>query len=260
MGAPRGSIPPPETTPKLAALLARDKLEVRYRIDGARASLHHAIKAVWQSCAAGEISFEDAGRRESLLRDEFPPPPAGPICACPDRPLPRPRRRPDLDERRRHARKLAFSGPMPPQLACLFTVAQLAVLDIVAGEVVEKGTCRLTVKEIADRSNTCLRTVQNSIRQARLHGLLVVRHRRLSKRMSLPNIIVVVSKEWLLWLGRRGAWMPSPRMENKGASRFAPQVSKYKKESSNRTSVGEQDRKRDDPRPWSDSDLESDPP
>ena len=119
------------------AILGREAIEARYRIDGARASIAVAIKEVWRSYAAGEIDEAEAEHRDRQLRGEYPQPPLS-LRACPTIPLPRPRRRPDLDERRQHARKLAFSGPMPPQLACMFTVAQLAVLNIVAGEVVEK--------------------------------------------------------------------------------------------------------------------------
>ena len=127
----------------------------------------------------------------------------------------------------------------------MFSVSQLAILNIVAGEVVEKGTCRLTVKEIADRAKTCRRTVQNSMRAARLCGLLVVKRRRLSRTISLPNIVIITSKEWLVWLKRRGAWAPArriidlrtlrqaanaailpllPSASNKGAKHCAPQV------------------------------------
>ena len=187
----------------------RDKAEARNRIDGNRASIAHAIKAVWRAYTDGEIDDGEAERRDRQLRDEYPQPPqpARPVAV----PLPpRPRRRPDLAGRRQHARKLAFSGPMPPRLACMFTTSQLAVLNIVADEVVKKGTCRLTIGELADRAQTCHRTVQNAIREARLGGLLKVRCRRLSRTMSLPNIVIIVSKEWLLWLNRRGGWGAGP--------------------------------------------------
>lgn len=223
-----------EITHQRAVLgLARDKAEARNRIEGNRASIAHAIKAVWRAYVAGEIDEAEAERRDRQLRDEYPQPPAArPIAASLP---PRPRRRPDLAGRRQHARKLAFSGPMPPRLACMFTISQLAVLNIVADEVAKKGTCRLTIGELADRAQTCHRTAQTAIREARLRGLLVVRCRRLSRTMSLPNIVIIVSKEWLLWLNRRGAWEPVPRTENKGAKRCGPQV-QFKKESGSQSS------------------------
>ena len=202
----------------------RDKAEARDRIDGNRASIAHAIKAVWRAYTDGEIDDGEAERRERTasfetnIRSRLSQ--RDPWRMLP----PRPRRRPDLAGRRQHARKLAFSGPMPPRLACMFTTSQLAVLNIVADEVVKKGTCRLTIGELADRAQTCHRTVQNAIREARLGGLLKVRCRRLRSTMSLPNIVIIVSKEWLLWLNRRGAWEPVRRTENKGAKFYGPQV------------------------------------
>ena len=90
----------------------------RNRIDGNRANIDHAIKTTWQACVAGEFDFAEAARREQQLRDQYPPPqPAAvPLIATAPKPQ-RPRRRPDLFERRRHARKLAFSAPLPPRLA-----------------------------------------------------------------------------------------------------------------------------------------------
>ncbi len=230
MSAPRNPSGQPEITHQRAILgLARDKAEARNRIEGNRASIAQAIKEVWRAYADGEIDDGEAERRDRRLREEYPRPPQ------PARPVgmplpPRPRRRPDWTARRQHVRKLAFSGPMPPRLACPFTTSELAVLNIVADEVVKKGTCRLTIGELAARAQTCPRTTQTAIRKARESGLLVVRRRRLSPTMSLPNIIIIVSSEWLVWLKRRGAWEPSPRVQNKGAKWCRPQVQENKKE------------------------------
>jgi DNA-binding transcriptional MocR family regulator len=128
---------------------------------------------------------------------------------------------------------------MPPGLACKFSISELAVLNIVADEVLKTGTCRLKVERIAERAHVSRRTVQNALREARLRQLLLIRRRRLTRTLSLPNIVIIVSKEWLQWIKRRGAWTPASRSidwralreaSNKGAKRFAPQVSIYKKE------------------------------
>jgi hypothetical protein len=215
------------------ARIATAKAESQTRIFNARADIDGAIKGVWQACAAGEIDFAEAARRESQLREQAPPPPKA-ARVIPSVPIPRPRRRPELADRRRQVRTLAFSGPMPPKLACMFTPSQLAVLNIVGDEVVKNGTCRLTVDEIADRAKTSSRTVRYAIKEARSRDLLVVRRRRLTRTLNLPNIVIIVSREWLTWLERRGAWMPTSRSENKGAKRCRPQVSRlfFKKESS----------------------------
>jgi hypothetical protein len=225
-----------KTHQRAAAQVARDRSEARNRINGFRAGTADAIKAVWASYVAGEIDDAEADRQDRQLREQLPPPPQ-PLRQASAPGLRRPPRRPDLAERRRHVRKLAFSGPMPPKLAAMFTPSQLAVLNIIGDEVAKKGTCRLTVKELADRAQTCHRTVQNAVREARLRALLVVKRRRLTRTMSLPNIVIIISKEWLLWLARRGAWAPAPRtarrmsdISNKGAKRCAPQVLEFKKE------------------------------
>jgi hypothetical protein len=127
---------------------------------------------------------------------------------------------------------------MPPKLAAMFTPSELAGLNIIGDEIARNGTCRLSVKELADRSQTCRRTIQNAIRNARWRGLLIVKRRRLTRMMSLPNIIIVISEEWLAWLKRRGPWEPSRRQsENKGAKWCAPQVQVFKKERSERKNV-----------------------
>src|SRR4051812_24670634 len=77
--------------------------------------------------------------------------------------------RPVAIARRRH---LAASGPMPPALACKFTVSELAVLRIVGDEVRQHGLCDRCVDEIAARAGVCRRMVQNALREAARLGLL----------------------------------------------------------------------------------------
>jgi hypothetical protein len=89
---------------------------------------------------------------------------------------------------------------MPPALACKFTVAELAVLRIVGDEVRGQGSCARTIDEIAARAGTCRRMVQNAIRQAAALGLLTVQERRREGQKNLPNVLRVVSREWLSWL------------------------------------------------------------
>jgi len=105
-------------------------------------------------------------------------------------------RRPRIE----HRTKLATSGPMPPELAQRFTLAELAVMKIVADEVARLGTCRLTKGEMSDRAKTSESTVHNAIRKARDLDLLTVQQRRQPGRKNLPNLIIITDKEW--WLCR----------------------------------------------------------
>ena len=95
--------------------------------------------------------------------------------------------------RRRH---LAASGPMPPALACKFTVGELAVLRIVGDEVRQHGHCARCVDEIAARAGVCRRMVQAALREAARLGLLTIEERRREGRRNLPNVVRIVAKEW----------------------------------------------------------------
>ncbi|HLM22461.1 MAG TPA: hypothetical protein VK390_13185, partial [Propionibacteriaceae bacterium] len=141
--------------------------------------------------------------RRAVLRGEIKPvglPPGRPSIFPPRRPQTTPQR-PVAIARRRH---LAASGPMPPALACKFTVSELAVLRIIGDEVRQHGHCDRCVDEIAARAGVCRRMVQNAIREAARLGLLTVEERRREGRRNLPNVVRIVSKEWTSWLTRGG--------------------------------------------------------
>ena len=91
---------------------------------------------------------------------------------------------------------------MPPGLACRFTVGELAVLRIVGDEVRQHGQCDCCVDELAARAGVCRSLVKNAIRTAARLGLLTVEERRRAGRRNLPNVVRVVSREWLAWLAR----------------------------------------------------------
>src|SRR3954454_2366363 len=173
-------------------------------IDGARTltRLDHLSRSIWQSLAAGAVADDDAQAlaerlhaRRSLLRGEIKLVgiPVGRPSLFPPRRLQRAPKRPVAIARRRH---LAASGPMPPALACKFTVSELAVLRIVGDEVRQHGHCNRCVDEIAARAGVCRSMVKNAIREAARLGLLTVQERRREGRRNLPNVVRIVSKEW----------------------------------------------------------------
>src|SRR5215204_6074572 len=182
-------------------------------IDGARTltRLDHLSKAIWQALAAGAVGDDDAQAlaerrhaRRSLLRGDLKPVgiPAGrPSLFPPMRRLQRAPKRPVAIARRRH---LAASGPMPPSLACRFTVGELAVLRIVGDEVRQHGRCDRCMDEIAARAGVCRRMAQTALREAARLGLLTIEERRRDGRRSRPNVVRIVSKEWTAWLARGG--------------------------------------------------------
>jgi len=109
-----------------------------------------------------------------------------------------------LDRRPRiqHRAKLAASGPMPPDLAKYYTTAELAVLKIVADEVFRQGTCRLSKKELSDRARASETTCHTAVRKAERLDMLSVKRRPVAGRKSLPNLILVIDKDWLFWIMR----------------------------------------------------------
>src|SRR4051795_7182989 len=171
--------------------------------------LDHLSRSFWQGLVAGAVADDDAQAlaerlhaRRSVLRGEIKPVgiPLGRPSIFPPRRLQRAPKRPVAIARRRH---LAASGPMPPALACKFTVSELAVLRIIGDEVRQHGQCARCVDEIAARAGVCRRMVQNALREAARLGLVTIEERRREGRRNLPNVVRIVSREWLAWLARR---------------------------------------------------------
>jgi hypothetical protein len=187
-------------------------------IAGARRldQLDGLARDLWRAYAGGIIADDQTEAlgaaletRRKALRGEVAPSPAwklerlSPSIFSPRRVQRSPDRRRSI-ERRRH---LAASGPMPPRLAAMFTTGELAVLRVVVDEVDENGLCGRSLAEIAARAGVCRTTAQNAVRSAAKLGLLSIEERRRPGRKNLPNLVRVLSREWLTWIrigrGRR---------------------------------------------------------
>lgn len=172
------------------------------------------IKAViWRAWAAQQLADDDAQRLAEAVEAR-----RAVLAVCPtQRPVQRCRR---LEPRQIKAaaqrrRRLAASGPMPPNMAALFRPSELAVIRIVADEVREYGRCDRTIGEIAARAGACRTTVQNAIREAARLGFLHVEERRRPGRPNLPNRLTIVSREWRAWIARsrrEGSFPSTPRI------------------------------------------------
>ena len=125
-------------------------------------------------------------------------------------------RSPDRQRSLERRRRLAASGPMPPQLACQFTTGQLSVLRIVSDEVRRKGRCTLYVDEIAARAGVSHRHAQAALRWAEELRLLRIVERRLTGTRNDTNVVTIISAEWLAWLRlkRQGAIFRTARTES----------------------------------------------
>jgi hypothetical protein len=115
-----------------------------------------------------------------------------------------PRREPRSPDRRasiERRRRQAMSGVVPAKIAASFTMAELAVLTVIARQCQRSGVCTLPVDAIAALAGCCRTAVQNALREARKLGLLLIKERRIPGRKSLTNVVRVVSREWLSWIG-----------------------------------------------------------
>jgi hypothetical protein len=93
---------------------------------------------------------------------------------------------------------------MPPALASRFTAGQLAVLRVVGDEMARNGACGLCIDAIAARAGVSRRLAQAAIRLAEGDGLLTIQERRHQGRKNDPNVVRIISREWVAWLRRGG--------------------------------------------------------
>ncbi|MGE8131594.1 hypothetical protein ACQKQD_32005 [Methylobacterium sp. NPDC080182] len=185
---------------------------MRSAIDDARtlAQLDSLSRTIWQAHATETVTDAEAQglaealhTRRSAIREAVVPVgiPLGRVTLFPPKRLQRAPERSVAIERRR---RLACSGPMPPALASRFTQGQLAVLRIVGDEMARNGACGLCIDAIAARAGVCRRLAQAAIRLAEGDGLLTIQERRHQGRKSDPNVVRIISREWLQWLRRGG--------------------------------------------------------
>ena len=172
--------------------------EIRRALPGTpRVRLAELAAAVWKGFACGAVSEEDAQQLadEIHARKAIPPTPVVPRKLVGSRP-----RSPAHMERRR---RWTGSGWLPPQIAAWFTMAETAVLSVVASEVAKRGLCRFTIGHIAMLAGVSRTTVQTAIRQAAALGILTSEEWRLTAWRSAPNTVRIISPEWRTWLRMR---------------------------------------------------------
>ncbi len=109
-------------------------------------------------------------------------------------------RSPDKGKSIARRRRCAASGAVPAKIAAGFTQAETAVLATIAGEVRRKGSCQLCNDAIAALAGVCRTIVQNTLRLAKVLGLIRVQERRRRGAKNLPNIVTITSPLWRAWL------------------------------------------------------------
>src|SRR3954447_6458525 len=116
--------------------------------------------ALWRALAAGQVTEEEASALSAALEARKALPPAHKPAQR--RSGSRPRSPASMERRR----SWAASGHLPPQLAARFTLAEQAVLAVVAVEVRKHGACTLTIGHLAALAGVCGQTVRNALHEA----------------------------------------------------------------------------------------------
>jgi hypothetical protein len=179
--------------------------EIRRAVEASpRVKLPEVAALLWRAYGEGQVTEAEAEVLSGLIEARKASQGPG-ITGAP----PSARRvgsRPRTDASMERRRRWASSGRLPPQLAAHFTLAEQAVLAVVAAEVVKRGDVRLCHEAVAAIAGVARSTVRATLRRARDLGLVEIEERRLTPWKSQPSIVRIVSAAWKAWnrLARRG--------------------------------------------------------
>jgi hypothetical protein len=209
--------------------------EIRRAIEAAdRITLPQVTAALWRAFGDGQVSEAEAEALSGLIEARTDAPAlrrtpraahatstaaevhtGRPTTQVPQSNARRPGvgSRPRTDASLERRRRWAASGRLPPGLAARFTLAEQAVLALVAAETARRKDCRLSIENMAAVTGVCRSTVKNAVREARWLGLLTVEERQITGFRNDTNVLRIVSAEWLAWLrlARRGDPLPNRR-------------------------------------------------
>ncbi|MCJ2059829.1 helix-turn-helix domain-containing protein [Methylobacterium sp. J-048] len=191
--------------------------EIRRAIEAAnRIALPQVTALLWRAYGEGKVTEAEAEALSGLIeaRTDAPATPqlpqAVPSSSNPgDSSVTRDRAgsfgravgsRPRTDASLERRRRWAASGRLPPGLAARFTLAEQAVLALVAAEVARRKDCRLAIENLAALAGVGRTAVKNALREARRLGLVTVEERQVTGWRNDTNIVRIVSREWIAWL------------------------------------------------------------
>lgn len=182
--------------------------QIRRAVEAApRAALPQVTALLWRAYGEGSITEAEAEALSELIQARQAKSAAAADLAAPDaaQQLGAAARRsvgsrPRTDASMERRRRWAASGRLPPALAARFTLAEQAVLGLVAAETARRGDCRLAVGHLAAIVGVAETTVRNAIRQAVKLGLVTVEERRITGFRNDTNIVRIISAEWTAWL------------------------------------------------------------
>lgn len=234
-----------------SALMLGSAARLHVDISGAYSvpRLDDLTRALWREVSGGDISDAESvalqsaidARRGALSCAQQ----AGPVVSALSRKasLFKPRRHPVSPDREasiRRRRVLGSSSPLPAHFRGLFTEGQRAVMLIVASEVNAHGRCTLVVDKIGALAGVGRTSVHVALRRAQSLGLLKVTLRPQKGAKHLPNVIEILSSEWMAWI-KRGPKRGSERPEAIGSAPLthAKKVDPTKREETKRRAFGE---------------------
>lgn len=192
--------------------------EVRRAVEASpRVGLPAVAEAMWKGWSAGHLTDAEAEELSALIEARKALPAATP-SSSPGSPRRRVGSRPRSDTSMERRRRWAAAGRLPPTLAARFTLAEAAVLAVVAVEVGKGGDCRLAVGHLAALAGVSDTTVRNALRQARALGLVTIEERRLAAWRNDTNVVRIVSREWAGWLRLRAPGGRTPEGRPRPAS------------------------------------------
>lgn len=211
--------------------------EIRRAIEAAdRITLPSVTALLWRAYGEGKVTEAEAETLSGLIEARTDAPaarrlPAGSLPSSEAAIAPAsqdgtgtPRRavgsRPRTDASLERRRRWAASGRLPPGLAARFTLAEQAVLALVATETSKRGDCRLAVGQLAAVAGVAETTVRNALREAKKHGLVTVEERRVTGFRNDTNVVRILSPEWQAWM--RLARKPARELLSGGDNRAAP--------------------------------------
>lgn len=168
--------------------------EIRRAVEAApRCKLPDVTALLWRAYGAGQVSEAEVEGLSALIEARR----AVPASAKAPQKFTGSRPRSDASMERR--RRWAASGRLPPQLAARFTLAEVAVLAVIAAEVTKRGDCRLCHSHIAALAGVARSTVRATLRRARELGAITIEERRTSAWRNLANVVRIVSHDWQSW-------------------------------------------------------------
>lgn len=159
-----------------------------------RVKLPEVATLLWRAFGAGQVTEAEAEELSGLIE-------ARRSLQTAAKPLQkrvgsRPRSPASMERRRTWAAR----GMLPAWLAARFTLAEAAVLAVIATEVRRHGVCSWTIGHIAAVAGVSETSCKRALREARALGLITIEERRLTAWRNDSNLVRIVSPEWIAWL------------------------------------------------------------